>query len=154
MIEREIAVRGFMNEKFNTTFGKNQFRRAFFNSSVELRNPSSKYLVDYYQYAAWEASAKNDEQMNVIRQLRGSGFPENEDLLFSWLVRYDPLTKSKTKVDGYSIYAPNTSELYMKINDPDNQTTEEWTLDVHLCRNVGAHKPVFIATNIDLNLAS
>jgi hypothetical protein len=151
MIEREIAVRGFMNEKFNTTFGKNQFRRAFFNGSVELRNPSSKYLVDYYQYAAWEASAKSDEQMNVIRQLCNSGFPENDDLLFSWLVRYDPLTKSKTKVDGYSIYAPSTSELYTTINDPDNQTVEEWTLDVHLCRNIGANKPVFIATNVDLN---
>ena len=137
MIEREIAVRGFVNEKFNTTFGKNQFRRAFFNGSVELRNPNSKYL--------------SDEQMNIIRQLRSSGFPENEDLLFSWLVRYDPLTKSKTKVDGYSIYAPSTSELYTTINDPDNQTVEEWTLDVHLCRNIGVNKPVFFATNVDLN---
>ena len=39
----------------------------------------------------------------------------------------------------------------MTINDPDNQTVEEWTLDVHLCLNVGAHKPVFIAANVDLN---
>jgi len=151
---REIAVRGFTNEKFNTTFGQNLFRRAFFNGSVELRNPSSKYLVDYYQYPEWEALAKNDDQMNVIKQLQNTAFPQNEDLLFSWMLRYDPLTKIKTKVDGYSIYAPNTSELYVKINDADNQTVEEWTLDVHLCKNAGANKPIFIAANIDLNQAA
>ncbi len=150
MIEREIAVRGFVNEKFNTTFGKGLFRRAVFNGSVELRNPSLKYLVDYYQYPEWEALAKDNKQMDVINKLDGSGMPENQDLLFSWLVHYDPLTKTKTKVDGYSVYSPSTSELYITINDHDNQNVEEWTLDVHLCRNVGTHKPVFIATNVDL----
>ena len=39
---REIAVRGFMNEKFNTTFGKGLFRRAMFNGSVELGIPNQK----------------------------------------------------------------------------------------------------------------
>ncbi|CAN6135205.1 hypothetical protein MCETRH20_01565 [Methylophilaceae bacterium] len=151
---RAIAVRGFINEKFNSTFGKSLFRRAFFNGSVELRNPNSKYLVDYYQYAEWAALAKSDEQMQALAQLQNSGFSTNEGLLFSWLVRYDPLTKVKTKVDGYSIYAPNTSELYITINDPAHQTVDEWTLDVHLCKNAGAHKPVFIAANIDLNQAA
>lgn len=151
---REIAVRGFINEKFNTTFGKGLFRRAVFNGSVELRNPSSKYLVDYYQYPEWEALAKDDQQMQIINKLYDSGFKEKEDLLFSWIVRYDPLTKAKTKVDGYSIYSPDTSELYMMINDSDFQTVEEWTLDVHLCKNTGKHKPVFIATNVDLNQPS
>lgn len=151
---RAIAVRGFTNEKFNTTFGKSLFRRAFFNGSVELRNPNSKYLVDYYQYTEWAALARSDGQMKVLEQLQNSDFPTNKDLLFSWLVRYDPLTKIKTKVEGYSIYAPSTSELYITINDPDNQTIEEWTLDVHLCKNAGAHKPVFIAANIDLNQAA
>ncbi len=148
---REIAVRGFTNEKFNTTFGKGLFRRAVFNGSVELRNPSLKYLVDYYQYPEWEALAKDHQQMDVINKLDGSGMPENKDLLFSWLVHYDPLTKTKTKVEGYSVYSPDTKELYIEINDPDNQTTENWTLDVHNCKNLGHHKPVFIATNVDLN---
>ena len=44
---REIAVRGFINEKFNTTFGKGLFRRAVYNGSVELHKPNQKYLVDY-----------------------------------------------------------------------------------------------------------
>jgi hypothetical protein len=148
---REIAVRGFTNEKFNTTFGKGLFRRAVFNGSVELRNPSLKYLVDYYQYPEWEALAKDNKQMDIITKLDGSGMPENEDLLFSWLVHYDPLTKTKTKVDGYSVYSPSTQELYIEINDPNNQTNEEWSLDVHNCKNLGHHKPVFIATNVDLN---
>ena len=148
---REIAVRGFTNEKFNTTFGKGLFRRAVFNGSVELRNPSLKYLVDYYQYPEWEALAKDNKQMDVINKLDGSGMPENQDLLFSWLVHYDPLTKTKTKVDGYSVYSPSTQELYIEINDSNNQTNEEWSLDVHNCKNLGHHKPVFIATNVDLN---
>ncbi len=148
---REIAVRGFTNEKFNTTFGKGLFRRAVFNGSVELRNPSLKYLVDYYQYPEWEALAKDNKQMDIITKLDGSGMQENEDLLFSWLVHYDPLTKTKTKVDGYSVYSPSTQELYIEINDPNNQTNEEWSLDVHNCKNLGHHKPVFIATNVDLN---
>lgn len=148
---REIAVRGFTNEKFNTTFGKGLFRRAVFNGSVELRNPSLKYLVDYYQHPEWEALAKDNKQMDIITKLDGSGMPENEDLLFSWLVHYDPLTKAKTKVDGYSVYSPSTQELYIEINDPNNQTNEEWSLDVHNCKSLGHHKPVFIATNVDLN---
>ena len=44
---REIAIRGFINEKFNTTFGKGLFRRAVYNGSVELHDPNQKYLVDY-----------------------------------------------------------------------------------------------------------
>ena len=41
---REIAIRGFANEKFNTSFGKGLFRRAVFNVSVEVRDPYTKYL--------------------------------------------------------------------------------------------------------------
>ncbi len=50
---RAIAVRGFINEKFNTTSGKSLFRRALFNGSIELRDPNQKYLVDYYTYPEW-----------------------------------------------------------------------------------------------------
>ncbi len=98
------------------------FRRVFFNCSVELRNPSSKYLVDYYQNAVWEASAKSDEQINVIRQLHNSGFPENEDLLFSWLVRYDPLTKSKTKYAGFLLIDVEEKVLHSPYMSRNFQT--------------------------------
>ncbi len=147
---REIAVRGFINEKFNTTFGKGLFRRAVFNGSVELHNPNQKYLVDYFSYLEWETQAKTDEQLKVINELTSVNLGKETDWLFSWLIHYDPLTKSKQRVNGYSIYSPNTRELFIKIDDPNNQTQDEWTLDVHSCKSTGANKPVFVAANVDL----
>ena len=148
---REIAVRGFINEKFNTTFGKGLFRRAVYNGSVELHKPNQKYLVDYFSYLEWEAQARSDDQMVVIKKLESTNVAQEEDLLFSWLVHYDPLTKSKERVDGYSVYSPNTRELFIQINDERNQTQDEWTLSVHPCKSTGANKPVFIAANVDLH---
>jgi len=148
---REIAVRGFVNEKFNTTFGKGLFRRAVFNGSVELHKPNQKYLVDYYSYFEWEAQARSDDQIAVIKKLDSTNVTQENDLLFSWLVHYDPLTKSKERVDGYSVYSPNTRELFIQINDERNQTQDEWTLSVHPCKSTGANKPVFIAANVDLH---
>jgi hypothetical protein len=147
---REIAVRGFINEKFNTTFGKGLFRRAIFNGSVELHNPNQKYLVDYFSYLEWESQAKSDVQIASTKELTNSGIAGQDDMLFSWLVHYDPLTKSKERTEGYSVYSPNTRELFIKIDDPANQTVDEWTLDVHPCKSTGANKPVFIAANVDL----
>lgn len=147
---REIAIRGFINEKFNSTFGKGQFRRAVFNGSVELRNPNTKFLVDFYHYLEWEALAKTDGQMDVIRKLAGTEFPDTEGLLFSWLLHYDPLTKTKTKTNGHAIYSPDTQELYISIDAPEHETVEEWTLPAHPCKTTGTNKPVFVAANVDL----
>ena len=149
---REIAVRGFINEKFNTTFGKGLFRRAVYNGSVELHKPNQKYLVDYYSYPEWESQAKSDEQMAIVKSLESTNVAQENDLLFSWLIHYDPLTKSKERVNGYSVYSPNTRELFIKIDDMSNLTQDEWTLNVHPCRATGTNKPVFVATNVDLNL--
>jgi len=149
---REIAVRGFINEKFNTTFGKGLFRRAVYNGSVELHKPNQKYLVDYFSYLEWESQAKSDEQLTIVKSLESTNVAQEEDLLFSWLIHYDPLTKSKERVNGYSVYSPNTRELFIKIDDMSNLTQDEWTLNVHPCRATGANKPVFVATNVDLNL--
>ena len=148
---REIAIRGFINEKFNTTFGKGLFRRAVYNGSVELHDPNQKYLVDYFSYREWETQAKTDEQIRVINDLINSGIAQEKDMLFSWLVHYDPLTKSKERAEGYSVYSPNTRELFIKIDDPARQTQDEWTLDVHPCKSTGTNKPVFIAANVDLH---
>lgn len=147
---REIAVRGFINEKYNTTFGKGLFRRALYNGSVELRNPNGKYLVDFYRYPEWEAMAKDDQQIAIINKIQSTDFKNGDEFLFSWVMHYDPLTKIKTKVDGYCIYSPETRELYVNINDPENKTIEDWVLDVHHCKSVGVNKPVFIAANVDL----
>jgi hypothetical protein len=115
-----------------------------------LHNPNQKYLVDYFSYLEWESQAKSDEQMAIVKSLESTNVAQEEDLLFSWLIHYDPLTKSKERADGYSVYSPNTRELFIKIDDPANQTVDEWTLNVHNCKSTGANKPVFIAANVDL----
>ena len=148
---RDIAIRGFINDKFNTTFGKGLFRRAVFNGSVELANPKEKYLVDYYSYTDWQNTAKSDEQMAAVRKMQAAGVSEADDVYCSWILHYNPVSKVKTKVAGFSVYAPQTQELYICIDDPANATTEEWSLPTRLCKTTGANKPVFIATNVDLN---
>ena len=64
--EREIAVRGFNNERINTSFGKGLFRRAIYNGSVELRNPNEKYLIDLYDFAHWQHQARSDYQIDIV----------------------------------------------------------------------------------------
>lgn len=147
---REIAVRGFINEKFNTTFGKGLFRRAVYNGSVELRNPNTKYLVDFYRYVEWENLAKTDDQLAIVRKLAKSDISRDDEVLMSWVVHYDPLTKKKTTIDGFAILSPSSSELYIAIKDLDHGTNEEWTLNTQSCKTTGINKPVFIATNVDL----
>jgi hypothetical protein len=147
---REIAVRGFINEKFNTTFGKGLFRRAVFNGSVELRNPNTKYLVDFYRYVEWENLAKTDDQMAIVRKLGKSDISQDDEVLMSWVIHYDPLTKKKTPIDGFAILSPSSSELYIAVNDQANGINEEWTLNTQSCKTMGVNKPVFIATNVDL----
>ena len=148
---REIAIRCFINDKFNTTFGKGLFRRAMFNGSVELKNPNQKFLIDLYNYANWEAQAKSDQQIETVTKIRENDIHQVDGVLLSWLLHYDPLTKTKTKVDGYAIYIPHAKTLFIDINAPVHQTQEDWTLDVHTCKATGSNKPVFIATNVDLN---
>ncbi|HQT82369.1 MAG: hypothetical protein B7Z60_09340 [Ferrovum sp. 37-45-19] len=147
---RAIAVRGFANDKFNTTFGKGLFRRALINGSIELSNPNQKYLVDYYTFSDWMNTAKSDEQMAVVNQLLSHGFTETDEVCCSWIQHYDPVSKTKTKVNGYSVYSAGTQELYVRIDDNEHGTVEDWSLDVKNCNKLGANKPIFLATNVDL----
>ena len=148
---REIAIRGFINEKFNTTHGKGLFRRAIYNGSVELHNPNQKYLVDFYDYEQFQHTARTSEQIHVLKQLDQCNVSTVPELVLSWVVHYEPLTKTKTPVDGYCIYLQSTGELHIEIVDDQNGTNDEWDLRAHHCKSLGANKPVFIATNVDLN---
>ncbi len=147
---RAIAVRGFINDKLDTTTRRTLFRKALFNGSVELRDPNQKYLVDYFAYPQWELLARSDKQLDVVNELRAQDLYKEPEFLFSWILHYDPLTKTKTRVDGYSIYSSNTKELYIKINDAINQTIDDWELNVCHCKAVGKNKPVFVASNCEL----
>ena len=148
---REIAIRGFINEKYNTPFGKGLFRRAIYNGSVELKNPTIKYLVDFYEYEQFQHTAKTDEQINVLKKFDTCGVSTTPDLVMSWIVYYEPLTKFKQIVNGYCIYLQSTGEVHIEIDDELNGTNDEWDLRAHACKTVGANKPIFVATNVDLN---
>jgi len=146
---REIAVRGFINDKFNTTYGKGLFRRAVFNGSVEIRDPYAKYLVDYMDFNAWQHKAK-EFQLPHVTTAYDEGLDHVPNALFSWILRYDSMTKTKSSVDGFSVYLPDSHAMYITIIDEDNDVVDEWTLQTHGCKSTGQGKPVFIATNMDL----
>ena len=150
MNEKEIAVRGFINEKFGSTFGKGLFNRAIYNGSVEIRNPYTKYLIDLFEYRRWEQTAKTDQQIGWVSRLREANIHDTDSVV-SWIQHYDPMSKTKQVVDGICIYLAESQELHISINDPDHDIIEAWTLDVKSCAKSGANKPVFIATNVDLN---
>ena len=150
MKEREIAVRGFMNEKFGSTYGKGLFHRAIFNGSVEIRSPYTKYLIDLFEYSRWENSARTDEQIIWVNKMRAANV-DCSDSAVSWIQHYDPMTKAKQTVDGVCVYLSESQELHISINDPERNVVDAWTLDVKSCAKSGANKPVFIATNVDLN---
>jgi len=154
MKEKEIVVRGFMNEKFGSTYGKGLFHRAIYNGSVEIRNPYSKYLIDLFEYDRWEIHAQGNEQLAWTKKLAKAKINQAPEALASWIQHYDPMTKTKRAVDGVCVYLPLTQELYIAINDPINDLNEEWTLQAKHCLKTGPNKPIFIATNVDLTQAA
>ncbi len=151
MKEREIVVRGFINEKFGETYGKGLYHRAIFNGTVELRDPYKKYLIDLFEYRRWEASAKSDQQVEWTDRLREVGVHQSHDAVVSWVKHYDPITKTKTPVNGMCVYLPKDQELAISIDDPEHDVVDHWTINVKPCAKAGGNIPVFIATNFDLN---
>ena len=151
MKEREITVRGFINEKFGSTYGKGLFHRAIYNGSVELRDPYTKYLIDLFEYGRWDRTASTPEQLAWSKKLVQSEIDKAPEALVSWIQHYDPITKSKNPVDGVCVYLPMSQELFISINDPQHAVSDEWTLQSRNCLKTGSNKPVFIATNVDLN---
>lgn len=150
MKEREIAVRGYINEKFGTTYGKGLFHKAIFNGSVEIRNPYTKYLIDLFEYRRWEATAKSDPQAEWVHRLREVGVHQSPDAIVSWLQHYDPITKVKTPVNGMCVYLPEEQELAISVDDPEHNVVDHWTLSVKPCAKAGGNIPVFVAANFDL----
>jgi hypothetical protein len=154
MKEKDIVVRGFMNEKFGSTYGKGLFHRAIYNGSVEIRHPYSKYLIDLFEYDRWELHAVGEQQLAWTKKLNKAQVNQAPEALASWVQHYDPMTKTKRAVDGVCVYLPMTQELYIAINDPVRNINDEWTLQAKHCLKTGHNKPIFIAANIDLNQAA
>ena len=151
MSNREIAVRGFINEKFGKSYAKSLFHYAIFNGTIELGKPYNKYLIDLFEYSRWDKSAASEEQLAWTRQLFEAEVHNAPEALVSWVKHYNPITKEKQLVNGVCFYLPMSQELYLNINDPEHDVVEEWVLPTKHCAKSGDNKPVFIAANVDLN---
>ncbi len=66
---KEIAVRLFENPKYGTTYGPAQYRHAIFNATADIKNPSVKYLLDFYEYGKWEHSAQTNQQIAILNDV-------------------------------------------------------------------------------------
>ena len=150
MKEREIAVRLFTNDKYGKTYGPGLRNKALFNASVELRKPSIKYLLDFYQFEDWANKAKTDEQMMTYHELANQGFATEEGALFSWVLHYDPLTKAKMSVGGVAIFNADATFLRLIIADAVNEVNDMWMLETASCKNSGGTKPAYLASNVDV----
>lgn len=150
MKEREIAVRLFTNDKYGKTYGPGLYNKAVFNAAAELRNPYTKYLLDYLPFNDWANTAKTDEQMSIYREMAADPNSNDPDCLYSWIQHYDPTTKRKLHVYGVSVLNLKLNNLGLCISDSANNVDESWTLPVATCKATGAHKPQLLAANIDV----
>jgi hypothetical protein len=146
-MEKEIAVRLFENKRLGTTYGKGLYRAAVFNASAEIKDPHVKYLLDFYQYDRWQHTANTDEQMAMLNQV--DEFCSTNDLT-SWITRYDPITKSKTPVQGIAILDDQSQMLRVIVIDPDSAIEDSWVLPVRACSVTRSNAPSLIATNTEL----
>ncbi len=150
MSSREIAVRGFINEKFGKTYGRSLYHYAFYNGTIELGKPRNKYVIDFFEYSRWDMSAKTEDQLAWSKELYEAGVHQLPEALVSWVKYYNPVTKEKRLVNGVCFYLPISQELYLNIKDPEHEVIDEWVLPTKNCSKSGDNKPVFIATNVDL----
>ena len=146
-MEKEIAVRMFENKKLGTTFGKGKYRSAIFNASAELRDPHVKYLLDFYAIDRWQHTARTDAQIAVVNEVTAISQPND---LASWLVRYDPVHKTKTPVDGFAFFSMDNEKLVLIVNDAETALSEEWVLHTRTCTVTHGKAPTLIATNTEL----
>lgn len=109
---RDIAIRGFINEKFGNPLGKGLFKRAMYTGSAELRDPNQKYLIDLMDYSYWELSAKTDEQVQAINDVISKGIDRVPGILMSWVSHWDPLLKSKTPAGGFCVMYRNAKRYF------------------------------------------
>jgi len=146
-MEKKIAVRLFENKALGTTFGKGQYRSAIFNASAEIKEPHTKYLLDFYPFAKWELSANSDQQIAILNDVAQSCSPRD---LVSWVVRYNPITKEKIQVYGVAICDLDSNNLMLAITDTDIGIEDVWQLPLKPCCQTHEKSPTLLATNGEL----
>lgn len=146
--QKEIAVRLFENPRYGTTFGKGLYRSAVFNASAEIKSPHVKYLLDFEGAERWQHTAKSNEDLDCVNHVLGVNQP---DLLASWVQRYDSISKTKTRVNGFATLDTETGELMLLIDDVVSGIEDTWQLTAKPCRSSsGKNSPQLLATNAEL----
>jgi hypothetical protein len=150
-MEKDIAVRFYANEKFGSAFGKGLFRKAVFNGTADLNQPSAKYLLDMLGYRDWEHSAKSDEDMLALRMAEELiGTNPKADLLATFIKRLDS-DGSKSRVFGFGLLDLDTKELMLLIKDDEKKISGAWQLVAKSCKQSSGKKiPQLLATNAEL----
>lgn len=146
-MQKEIAVRLYVNEKYGTTYAKGKFRRALFNGTADVHNPRVKYLLDFYTLDDWQHSAQTNEDMDVLEHAKQQVHTEKA---YSWVVRYDAANKVKTRVTGFCEYDMLNSKLTLVVLDTAHGLEGTWKLDTKACTqsDVSKNAPHLLATNV------
>ena len=145
--EIEIAIRLYENPSYGTTYAKGLFRRAVFNGTADTKNPTNKYLLDFYSYEDWCNQAKSDEQMEVIRAVF-----EDKQMLYSWVKHYEKKSAQKRLVMGLCTINMQSLDIKLHILDEVNAVDGNWQITAKPCKQgqAGTKSPQLLATNADL----
>lgn len=146
--QREIAIRFYDNKLFGTTYGKGMYRKAIYNGSIDIKDPSIKLVIDMYNYNDWQLQAKTEEQKQIASTMN-----RTSDKLYSWLYEYNTQTREKSLVLGYCMLDINTNEVDVHAVF-EEQETDYWILVARPCKpsNDTKKAPQLLATNSDLSM--
>ena len=146
--QREIAIRFYDNKLFGTTYGKGMYRKAIYNGSIDIKDPSIKLVIDMYNYNDWQLQAKTDEQKQIA-----SAINRTSEKLYSWLFEYNPSTREKSLVLGCCMLDMVTNEVDVHAIF-ENEDNGFWKLEARPCKpsRDGRKVPQLLATNSDLSV--
>ena len=120
-----------------------------FNATADISSPSVKYLLDFDHCDRWQHGTKNASDDVVCTHVRSIA---HENLLVSWVVRYDCDSKAKMRVNGFCTLDLVSNQLTLLVEDEASGIADTWTLDVKPCKAVAGKKvPQLLATNTDLS---
>jgi hypothetical protein len=147
---QELAVRLYENKLYGSTYGKGLYRRALFNGSIDVRSPQAKFVIDLYTYDEWLQQARTEEQREIAQKVRCSS-----NCLYSWIYRYNPVTKQKSLALGFIQLDLNTNEVELALDlEQDGLDPVVCSLNARPCKasNDQRRTPQLLATNADLTL--
>ena len=150
---KNIAVRLWNNQMLGTTYGKGLRRQAYFNGTIQIAIPPTKYLIDLEPIPSWFHHAKSPIHLKMLKDLNIQ--PINDpNVLMSWIVRYEGGVK--TPVDGLCHFELSENKIFIRINDLASKIQDEWQLVAKAClnRTPGKPTPNLIATNYELEKVS